>query len=148
MFKRISRAIQNHKTSMRMNETQGVYTPRSKPAMVNKKEKKSIVQELKSIFKDFCDTTSMHGVARVYGRLEHRFNRRRWKNKFFCALVTICLIVSVFNIFNLLMDYYSYPTVTEISKLHEDSADFPAITFCNNNRNIKGEDKYIKVCTS
>lgn len=75
---------------------------------------------------------------------KQRFNIFSGKSVFYTLLMIACLTGLIYNVTLLVNDYFTYPVTTEISMEHKDTTHFPAITFCNNNRNTNGSVIYIK----
>ena len=82
-----------------------------------------------TILRDFSENTSLVGWSHAV--MSHRLNNRyRWKNKLFVFTILACVAMMVRDLKILLTDYLAYPVTTKVDINHTTLLDFPAVTFC------------------
>lgn len=79
------------------------------------------------LYKRFGENTSMHGIGRVFA------SRRPYRRFAWSLMVVFGLGFAIFQLVDLINDFYSYPVTTVVTMKHETKARFPAITICNVN---------------
>ncbi|KAF8374675.1 unc-8, partial [Pristionchus pacificus] len=82
-------------------------------------------QSLKTLFRDFCNRTSSHGIP--FFRGDSYFGRFTWMAIFLC-----CLSFFIFQTYWTMSEYLDYRTIIEM-QLKFEPAPFPAATVCNLN---------------
>lgn len=81
----------------------------------------------KSLFVDFVQSTTLHGIRNVFlgGSKRRRF--------IWFIFVVMSILAFIWSFLNLLTSYVTKEVVTRISVKSEDVAKFPAVTLCNFN---------------
>ncbi|CAG5125164.1 unnamed protein product [Candidula unifasciata] len=80
------------------------------------------------LYKKFSENTTMHGLGRVFA------SRNPCKRVVWLVMVVSVLTIAIFQLVDLVSDFYTYPVTTLVKIKHETKATFPAITICNVNR--------------
>ncbi len=94
---------------------------------VSKSKQKMPETKGKSLFIEFVESTTLHGIRYVF-RGDSKIRRFIW---FLCILS--CVVGCVWNFTNLLQSYLNNEFVTRVSVVDQDNVTFPAVTICNFN---------------
>ncbi|CAH1241014.1 EDIL3 [Branchiostoma lanceolatum] len=84
--------------------------------------------DIKTMTKEFCTTTTAHGVSRVA-----EANTTRSRIIWTIILVT-CVTLFVYQSAILIKSYFEYPVNVDIKVVDNKKLTFPSVTVCNNNR--------------
>ena len=103
-------------------------SPRSTSSMDQSESGEGISE----ILEEFGSKTSLHGIPYILGHHQN-FNKCRWKNKFYAAIILICIAIATWTSYEILNDILGYPLTTEVIREQRSSAEFPALTLCNIN---------------
>ncbi|CAH1241300.1 ASIC2 [Branchiostoma lanceolatum] len=97
---------------------------KERDVMIKEQRKKDI----KTMTKEFCSTTTAHGVSRV---VEADTTRSRiiWT-----AILVTCITLFVYQAAILIKAYFEYPVNVDIKVVDNKRLTFPSVTVCNNNR--------------
>ncbi|XP_035679934.1 uncharacterized protein LOC118418202 [Branchiostoma floridae] len=85
-------------------------------------------KDIKTMTKEFCTTTTAHGVSRVA-----EANTTRSRVIWTIILVT-CTALFVYQSAILIKSYFEYPVNVDIKVVDSKKLTFPSVTVCNNNR--------------
>ncbi|XP_070189007.1 acid-sensing ion channel 1A-like [Littorina saxatilis] len=91
-------------------------------------DKKEGGRSVGGLLKGFAEQTSMHGVARVAATDHHVVWRVLW-----LTLVLPAGGWAVYNVYQILTLFSTYPVSTVVSVQYQTKVDFPAVTLCNLN---------------
>ncbi|XP_066300458.1 uncharacterized protein [Branchiostoma lanceolatum] len=84
--------------------------------------------DIKAMTKQFCSTTTAHGVSRVVDA-DSKTARFLW-----IMILLTCLGLFLYQAGVLIRLYFDYPVVVEIKVVENSKLTFPSVTVCNNNR--------------
>ena len=89
------------------------------------KENKTLKGEFKKILNNSVTNTTLHGVARI-------FNSENLAVKIIWLLMIMISVSScAYLIAKNVVEYYSYPVITNIYRLHENKPPFPQVAICH-----------------
>ncbi|XP_066300720.1 uncharacterized protein [Branchiostoma lanceolatum] len=84
--------------------------------------------DIKEMTKQFCSTTTAHGVSRVVDA-DSKTGKFLW-----VMILLMCLTVFLYQATVMIKTYFDYPVVVEIKVVENSKLTFPSVTVCNNNR--------------
>ncbi|XP_078661500.1 uncharacterized protein LOC144905634 [Branchiostoma floridae x Branchiostoma belcheri] len=84
--------------------------------------------DIKAMTKQFCSTTTAHGVSKIVDA-DSKTARVLW-----VTILLACLGVFLYQAGILIKTYFDYPVVVEIKVVENSKLTFPSVTVCNNNR--------------
>ncbi|XP_078661502.1 uncharacterized protein LOC144905635 [Branchiostoma floridae x Branchiostoma belcheri] len=84
--------------------------------------------DIKEMTKQFCSTTTAHGVSRVVDA-DSKTGKFLW-----VMILLMCLTVFLYQATVMVKTYFDYPVVVEIKVVVNSKLTFPSVTVCNNNR--------------
>ncbi|KAF2361812.1 Epithelial sodium channel [Trinorchestia longiramus] len=95
---------------------------------------------LRQRFNDFLDSFTAHGPGRAH-------NNTNFVRRFiWTVLFAMCLLYGLYQCYNVLEEYLTYPKSVSIEMLSERKVDFPAVSLCNlNPLNVKDEVSHDKI---
>ena len=79
--------------------------------------------------KEFVETTSFHGIARIADTKRFTILRVAW----FLVFV-ICMCACGWTIYTRIVAFFDREVNTKVSRIYVSPLEFPAVTFCNFNR--------------
>ncbi|XP_035700287.1 uncharacterized protein LOC118432774 [Branchiostoma floridae] len=85
-------------------------------------------KDIKTMTKEFCTTTTAHGISRVAEANTVR-SRIIWT-----AILISCVTLFVYQAAILIKAYFEYPVNVDIKVVDNNKLTFPSVTVCNNNR--------------
>ncbi|XP_066300010.1 uncharacterized protein [Branchiostoma lanceolatum] len=94
----------------------------------DRKIKEQKKNDIKTMTKDFCTTTTAHGISRV-AEADTRRSRIIWT-----AILVTCITLFVYQAALLIKAYFGYPVNVDIKVVDNKKLTFPSVTVCNNNR--------------
>ncbi|XP_035700288.1 uncharacterized protein LOC118432775 [Branchiostoma floridae] len=97
---------------------------KDRDAQIKEQRKKDI----KTMTKEFCTTTTAHGISRVADADTVR-SRMIWT-----AILITCITLFVYQAAILIKAYFEYPVNVDIKVVDNNKLTFPSVTVCNNNR--------------
>ncbi|XP_078661850.1 uncharacterized protein LOC144905918 [Branchiostoma floridae x Branchiostoma belcheri] len=94
----------------------------------DEKIKEQRKKDIKTMTKDFCATTTAHGVSRV-AEADTTRSRIIWT-----VILITCITLFVYQSAILIKSYFEYPVNVDIKVVDNKKLTFPSVTVCNNNR--------------
>ena len=93
---------------------------------------KKVTRGVRSTASALISETTFHGLPKIFGAEKHLIERLVWA---VISLVswTYCTLYILSNI----DEYYQYPVITNINRVYEKEAEFPAIVYCNRQTTLK-----------
>ncbi|XP_078580927.1 uncharacterized protein LOC144864593 [Branchiostoma floridae x Branchiostoma japonicum] len=85
-------------------------------------------KDIKTMTKEFCTTTTAHGISRV-AEADTVRSRIIWT-----AILITCVTLFVYQAAILIKAYFEYPVNVDIKVVDNNKLTFPSVTVCNNNR--------------
>ena len=79
--------------------------------------------------KEFVETTSFHGIARVADTKRFTILRVAW----FLVFIT-CMCVCAWTTYMRVIAFFQREVNTKVSRIYKSPLEFPAVTICNFNR--------------
>ncbi|KAI8492335.1 hypothetical protein Bbelb_297880 [Branchiostoma belcheri] len=94
----------------------------------DEKMKEQRKKDIKTMTKEFCASTTAHGVNRV-AEADTTRSRIIWT-----AILITCVALFVYQSAILIKSYFEYPVNVDIKVVDNKKLTFPSVTVCNNNR--------------
>ncbi|KAF4801250.1 Acid-sensing ion channel 5 [Turdus rufiventris] len=93
------------------------------------------LEDRRKYHEEFVSSSSFHGVHNIV-HTKSKARRALW-----LLIVTGCLAIVIWQICSRFIYYFSWPTTTTLVVQYVENVKFPAVTFCNLNRNYESRVK-------